>query len=85
VDKKDRIEIMFEKMQSDIKLVLEGYSVLDKKMDDGFGRLDKRVGSLEFQVKTLDTSINILNHEVKELNQKVEKHISLPSSLAHAR
>lgn len=83
MNKKDRIEIMFEKMQDDIKLVLEGHNALREEMKKGFDGLRGEVKDVKFQVKTVDTSVKLLNNEVKELNTKLDRHINQPAHLAH--
>lgn len=80
---KDRVEIMFEKMQGDIKLILEVYDSLKKEMNDGFQNVDAQLKEMKFDIKTLNTTVNVINYDLKELNEKFERHISLPAQLAH--
>ena len=93
VKKKDRVEILFEKIQGDVALILGGHSVLNNKIDGLSVRIDRlelridrlefRVRDLEFQVKTINTSLNLLSSEIKELNVKFDRHISQPVHMAH--
>jgi chaperonin cofactor prefoldin len=78
MDRKDRIEIMFEKMQGDIKLVLEGHAALNNKIEAGFEELngkvdglDMRVGGLENKVAGLDMKVGGLEKSVGGLDKRV--------------
>ena len=57
--KKDRFEILLEDMKSDIKLVLEGHSVLDNKIE----QVKTSISNLDLKME--DTN-NILKEHIKQ-------------------
>lgn len=73
--KKERFEILFEEMRGDIKLILEGYSVLNNKIDNLDGRLSGWIKEVE---NKLDFSVKTIRKDIENLSQKLDTHIKQP-------
>ena len=66
--KKEHFEILLEEMKGDIKLVLEGHSVLDKKISD-----------VKEMIKAVDTKVEDTRMVVKEINRELKAHVRMPA------
>jgi|GEM_PF-2557845 hypothetical protein len=94
---KERFEILLEEIRGDVKLVLEGHGVLDKRIDSVKQDLGEKMESVKSEIlisvdkeiekaeKSLKQEINqvytFLSHDVKEVGDKLDAHAQLP---AHA-
>jgi hypothetical protein len=94
---KERFEILLEEIRGDVKLVLEGHGVLDRKIDSVKQDLGEKMESIKYEIltsvdrkiekaeKSLKQEINqvytFLSHDVKEVGDKLDTHVQLP---AHA-
>jgi len=67
--KKEYFEILLERVEDKIDLVLEGHSALDKKIDRRFDELDEKIGLNTVKIEALSKKIN----EVKEsLGERID-------------
>jgi len=67
---KERFELLLEEIRGDVKLVLEGHGVLDKKIDD-----------VKDLIKEVDTKVEDTKKAVKEIGRELKEHVRQP---AHA-
>jgi len=70
--KKEHFEVLLEGMKDDIKLVLEGHTILNNKIDLVEIRLTNRIDSV-------DSKVEDVKMMVKEMNHKLEEHILMPA------
>ncbi len=67
---KEKFEVLLEEIKGDVKAVLEGHAVLDKKIDN-----------VKEMVKDVDTKVEDTHRAVKTISRDLKEHIRLP---AHA-
>ncbi|OGC22874.1 hypothetical protein A3J90_03500 [candidate division WOR-1 bacterium RIFOXYC2_FULL_37_10] len=70
--KKEHFEVLLEGMKDDIKLVLEGHTILNNKIDLVEIRLTNRIDSV-------DSKVEDVKMMVKEMSHKLEEHILMPA------
>jgi hypothetical protein len=70
----ERAEILLENMRGDIKLVLEGHSVLDKKIENLKETLDKKIEDVKWLVKEVDKKVE---DRTRMLDKKIEDKIGM--------
>ncbi len=67
MEKKDRIEILMEDMQSNFKLVLEGHAVLNNKIDHLAQETSERF-------EMVDAKLNLLNQKIDAVAKDLAAH-----------
>ena len=68
---KRHFDVVAESLKDEIKLVAEGHSILDRKMDG----LDKKVGGLDKKMDGLDRKVDKLRKE------NAEEHLEILSAI----
>jgi len=71
---KDHLEILLEDMNKKFDLVLEGHSVLGKKIDDKADELNEKIELSYLQIKALNKKID---DKAQELHEKIEGNSSM--------
>ena len=70
----DRVEALFEHMQSDIKAVLESQSIVIKKLDDIDTKLEEHDSKFETiftHFLTIDERLDRIEVEIKEIKKRI--------------
>jgi hypothetical protein len=67
IEKKEKFELLLEEIRGDVKLVLEGHGVLDKKIEN-----------VKDMVKDVDIKVEDTRKAVKEIGRKLEQHVKQP-------
>ncbi len=73
---KERFEILLEGMKSDIKLVLEGHSVLDNKIEEvktSIGDLDLKIEDTRVVVRENSKDLRETNLKLEDTNRKLDE------------
>ena len=66
-DEAKRAEILLEAIRGDVKAVLDGHSVLDKKIED-----------VKDMIKEVDIKVGDTNKAVKEISRELKEHMRQP-------
>jgi len=72
---KEHLEVILESIDSKFNLVLEGYTSLDKKIDDLAQKTEERFDLVDFKIDTLDEKIDGVAAELKETDARLSKKI----------
>ena len=70
---KDHFEIVLESIESKIQLVLEGYSVLDKRIQDTRDELVEKITMTDLKVDILNDKIDKVAADLKKTDSKLDK------------
>lgn len=74
---KNRTEVLLEEIRSDVKAIAEGHSIIRQEIIQTREELSARID-------TVEGAVRVVSQDVKEIKQKLDEHIRLPASLAHA-
>lgn len=66
--KKEYFKILLEEIKDQVKLVLEGHSILDKKIED-----------LKELVREVEIKVEDTREAVKEIGRQLKEHMRLPA------
>lgn len=69
--KKERYEVLYEEITSQVKLVLEGHSTLDGKIERVDAKIDRRTQEIS---RKLDMGFATVMKEIRELRERFEVH-----------
>lgn len=77
--KKERVEILFEKIQDDVKLVLEGYSILENKIEGVANEVKELKADLkrtrEGLLERIEKGEAVLRNEIQEVRAELKQEI----------
>ena len=71
---KDRSEILFEEIKSDVKAIAEGQTVIINKID----RLDEKFTR---EISDVKSALKFVADKVENIDNKLEAHIKQPSQV----
>lgn len=73
--KEDNLEIILEDINSKFDLVLEGYSSLDKKIDDLARKTEERFNLVDFKFEVLNNKIDSVAADLKATDERLSGKI----------
>ena len=73
--KKDYLEVILEDINSKFDLVLEGYSSLDKKIDDLAQKTEERFDLVDFKIDVLNQKIDSVAADLKATDKRLSDKI----------
>ena len=69
--KKERYEVLYEEIESQVKLVLEGHSTLDQKIE----RMDAKIDSSTHEIsRKLEMGFANVMKEIRQLQERFDIH-----------
>jgi len=75
--KNNRVEVLLEEIRGDVKAIAEGHVILRREIVQTREELSARID-------TVEGAVRLVSQDVKEIKHKLDEHIRLPASLAHA-
>jgi len=72
--KKENLEIILEEMNSKLDLLIEGYQLLNGKIDGLSRKTDERFDLVDFKIDTLNKKIDAVAVDLKEHRADTEAH-----------
>ena len=72
---KEHLEVILESIDSKFNLVLEGYTALDKKIDELAQKTEERFDLVDFKIDTLNEKIDGVAAELKETDARLSEKI----------
>lgn len=73
---KEHLEILLEDIRGKFDLVLEGYSALDKKIDNKFDVLNEKIDQNSFKIEILNKKIEAVDERLTKQITAVEEKLS---------
>ena len=72
---KEHLEVILESIDSKFDLVIEGYSSLDKKIDDLAQKTEERFDLVDFKIDTLNEKIDSVATDLKATDKRLSGKI----------